>query len=121
MELKNTLFALSNILDAAEGQSALAALDLESKAILKFVGANTHSGQEVCIKDITQNSALPGSPVTQMKRIQRLCQSGWLEQGSSDQHHRRITLNLSLKATRELNAVSALLESQLRRSLKAAP
>jgi hypothetical protein len=120
MELKNTLFALSNILDAAEGQSGLAALDLESKAILKFVGASTRGGLEVCIKDITQNSALPGSPVTQMKRIQRLCEDGWLVQGSSDLHHRRIALSPSPKATRELNAVSDLLESQLGRKFKTA-
>jgi hypothetical protein len=118
MELKNTLFALSNILDAAEGQSGLAALDLESKAILKFVGANTRNGNEVCVKDITQNSALPGSPVTQMKRIQRLCQQGWLQQGASDVHHRRITLQLSTKATQELNTISELIETQLSQRLK---
>jgi hypothetical protein len=113
MELKNTLFALSNILDAAEGQSGLSGLDMESKAILKFVGANTRNGQEICVKDIAQNTALPGSPVTLMKRIQRLCNDGWLIQGSSDLHHRRVKLQLSDKATRELNAVSALLENQL--------
>jgi hypothetical protein len=121
MELKNTLFALSNILDAAEGQSGLSALEPESKAILKFVGANTRHGQEVCVKDITQNSALAGSPVTQMKRIQRLCQDGWLIQGSSDLHHRRITLQLSPRATREMNKVSAALDTQLRQHLKANP
>lgn len=121
MELKNTLFALSNILDAAEAQSGLAALDQESKAILKFVGANTRNGLELCIKDITQNSALPGSPVTQMKRIQRLCKDGWLQQGTSEQHHRRITLNLSPRAIRELNAVSHQLEKQLHRQLITKP
>ena len=121
MELKNTLFALSNILDAAEAQSGLSALDQESKAILKFVGANTRNGQEICVKDITQNSALPGSPVTQMKRIQRLCQDGWLLQGSSELHHRRITLSLSPRATRELNAVSQQLEKQLHRQLISKP
>jgi hypothetical protein len=118
MELKNTLFALSNILDAAEGQSGLASLDQESKAILKFVGANTRNGQEVCVKDITQNSALPGSPVTQMKRIQLLYREGWLVQGPSDQHHRRISLQLSPKATQELNAISEVLDSHLSSAFK---
>lgn len=121
MELKNTLFALSNILDAAEGQSCLALLDLESKAILKFVGANTRNGEEVCMKDITQNHALPGSPVTQMRRIQQLCKQGWLEQGTSLIHHRRITLRLSLKAMRELNAISDRIETHLGSQFKAQP
>ena len=120
MELKNTLFALSNILDAAEGQSGLASLDLESKTILKFVGANTRNGQEICVKDITQNSALPGSPVTQMKRIQQLCREGWLVQGSSRLHHRRISLLLSPRATQELNAISEVLENHLSTTFKTA-
>ena len=120
MELKNTLFALSNILDAAEGQSGLASLDIESKAILKFVGANARHGQEICIKDITQNAALPGSPVTLMKRIQRLTHDGWLVQGSSAYHHRRITLQLSAHAAQELNAISEVLENHLGKAFKTA-
>lgn len=113
MQLKNTLFALSNILDAVEGDSRLGDMDPECRAILKFVGSNTGAGQEVCIKDITNNLHLHGSPVTLMKRIQQLCQAGWLVQGSSDIHHRRVTLHLSVMARRELNAVSTQLETQL--------
>lgn len=113
MDLKNTLFALSNILDAAEGRSKLGAMDPESRAILKFVGASTAAGQEVCIKDITGNPQLHGSPVTLVKRIQSLCEGGWLVQGTSTIHHRRVTLNLSPKARRELNSVSSRLESDL--------
>ena len=118
MTLKNTLFALTNILDAAEGRSGLGTLDPESRAILKFVGASTGAGQEVCIKDITRNPQLHASPVTLVKRIQGLCEGGWLVQGSSQVHHRRVTLSLSPKARRELNAVSAQLESELAQLLQ---
>ena len=118
MSLKNTLFALSNILDAAEGRSRLGAMDPESRAILKFVGASTEAGQEVCIKDITGNPQLHGSPITLVKRIQSLTESGWLVQGTSDLHHRRVTLSLSAKARRELNAVSSRIESELAQFLR---
>ncbi len=113
MELNNTLFALSNILDAAEGRSRLGGMDPESRAILKFVGASTSAGQEVCMKDVTGNPLLHGSPVTLVKRIQSLCEAGWLVQGTSAIHHRRVTLNLSPKARRELNAVSSRIEAEL--------
>lgn len=113
MDLKNTLFALSNILDAAEGQSSLGAMDPESRAVLKFVGASTHAGQEVCVKDITHNPQLHGSPVTLLRRIQKLCEGGWLVQGTSPLHHRRVTLSLSSKARQELNVVSSKIESEL--------
>lgn len=116
--LNNTLFALTNILDAAEGRSGLGALDPESRAILKFVGASSSAGQEVCIKDITRNPQLHASPVTLVKRIQGLCMAGWLEQGTSTVHHRRVTLSLSAKARRELNAVSLQLETDLAQLLK---
>ncbi len=118
MDLKNTLFALSNILDAAEGRSRMGEMDPESRAILKFVGASTSAGQEVCIKDVTHNPQLHGSPVTLFKRIQRLCESGWLVQGTSAIHHRRVTLSLSPKAGRELNAVSTRIESELEQLFK---
>lgn len=107
------LFALTNILDAAEGRSRMGALDPESRAILKFVGASADAKQEVCIKDITRNPQLHGSAVTLVKRIQGLCEAGWLVQGTSALHHRRITLSLSPKARRELNAVSTRVESEL--------
>lgn len=118
MNLKNTLFALTNILDAAEGSSILAKLDPESRAILKFVGASTRAGQEVCIKDITHNPQLHGSPATLVKRIQGLCQAGWLLQGTSEVHHRRITLTLSAHAKRELNTVSSIIETHLAQFLR---
>lgn len=118
MSLKNTLFALSNILDAAEGRSKLGAMDPDSRAILKFVGASSEAGQEVCVKDITHNPQLHASPVTLVKRIQSLCDDGWLVQGTSLVHHRRVTLTLSAKARRELNAVSARLESELAQFLR---
>lgn len=113
MNLKNTLFALSNILDAAEGSSRLTALDLESRAILRLVGTSTSAGHEVCIKDITTKLQPYGSAVTLVKRIQGLCHSGWLVQGTSQLHHRRVTLRLSAKAQREFNAMSAQIEAEL--------
>lgn len=115
MNLKNTLFALSNILDAAEGSSRLMTLDLESRVILRFVGMRTHAGQEVCIKDITSHLQSYGSAVTLVKRIQGLCQSGWLVQGGSALHHRRVTLRLSAKAQREFNTMSTRIEAELTR------
>lgn len=121
MNLKNTLFALSNILDAVEGRSSLGAMDPESRAVLKFVGACATAGQEVCIKDVTHNPQLHGSPVTLAKRIQALCDAGWLVQGTSAEHHRRVTLSLSSKARRELNAVSSRLESELAQFLRRQP
>jgi DNA-binding MarR family transcriptional regulator len=113
MSLKTTLFALSNILDAAEGRSRLGDMDPESRAILKFVGACTGAGKEVCIKDITHNPQMHSSAVTLVKRIQSLCEAGWLVQGTSAVHHRRVTLSLTPKARRELNAVSARIEAEL--------
>lgn len=118
MQLKNTLFALSNILDAAEGESEFGQLDRESRAVLKFVGANEASGTEVCVKDITQNPALPGSPVTLMKRIHMLQETGWLVTGTSELHHRRVRLRLSAKSLRELNNTSTRLEQSLKSVLK---
>lgn len=113
MQLKNTLFALNNILSAAEGSVDFGALDSESRAILKFVGYNTSRGQEVCVTDITQNPALGGSPVTLMKRLRLLRETGWLEMYNSNLHHRRIRLELSLKAKQDLNKVSTALEKSL--------
>ena len=121
MTLKHTLFALTNILDAAEGRSSLGAMDPESRAILKFLGASNEAGQEVCIKDVTRNPQLHGSPVTLVKRIQGLCEGGWLEQGTSPVHHRRVTLTLSPKARRELDAVSTQLEADLQQLFNKAP
>jgi DNA-binding MarR family transcriptional regulator len=113
MSLKTTLFALSNILDAAENRSGLGDMDPESRAILKYVGACTGAGQEVCIKDITHNPQMHSSAVTLVKRIQSLCEAGWLVQGTSAVHHRRVTLSLTPKARRELNAVSSCIEAEL--------
>lgn len=117
MNLKNTLFALSNILDAAESQSRLGGMDPESRAILKFVGASTDAGLEVCIKDVSHNPLLHASPVTLVKRIQSLCESGWLLQGVSDVHHRRVTLQLSAMARTEINSVSTRIDMDLARFL----
>lgn len=113
MQLKNTLFALHNILNAAEGSTAFGGLDSESRAILKFIGQNTADGQEVCVTDITQNPALGGSPVTLMKRLRVLKDNGWVEMHSSELHHRRIRLELSLKAKQDLNKVSSAIEKSL--------
>lgn len=113
MQLKNTLFALNNILNAAEGAAEFGSLDAESRAILKFVGYSTSRGEEVCVTDITQNPSLGGSPVTLMKRLRVLKETGWLEMHRSDIHHRRLRLELSLKAKQDLNKVSAALEKSL--------
>jgi hypothetical protein len=113
MQLKNTLFALNNILSAAEGSAEFGSLDAESRAILKFIGYNTSRGEEVCVTDITQNPALGGSPVTLMKRLRSLKDGGWLEMHSSSIHHRRIRLELSIRAKQDLNRVSAALEKSL--------
>jgi DNA-binding MarR family transcriptional regulator len=58
------------------------------------------------------------SAVTLVKRIQSLCEAGWLVQGTSVMHHRRVTLNLTAKARRELNAVSLRLEADLAQLLR---
>lgn len=113
MQLKNTLFALNNILNAAEGSVEFGTLDAESRAILKFVGYSSSRGEEVCVTDITQNPALGGSPVTLMKRLRWLKDHDWLEMHKSDIHHRRIRLELSAKAKQDLNKVSAALEKSL--------
>lgn len=108
-----TLFALTNIMDAAEGQSGLARLDQVSRSVLKFVEARAVDGYEVCVTDITSNPSLSASPVTLFSRIKGLCEGGWLLQSSSTHHHRRIALRLSAKARRELQAVTARVESEL--------
>ena len=81
-------------------------MSAESKAILKFIGACSINNTEVCVKDITQNARFQSSPVTLLKRVHELCDAGWLIQGKSENHHRRVTLRLSAKAQKELNTLS---------------
>lgn len=113
MQLKPTLFTLNNILSSAEGVTEFGSLDPESRAILKFIGYSISVGEEVCVTDITQNPSLGGSPVTLMKRLRVLKETGWLEAHQSEIHHRRLRLELSIKAMQELNKVSVALEKSL--------
>jgi len=118
VKLKNTIFALNNILQAVEGSSELGDLDSESRAILKFVGANEAADHEICVTDITKNAALGGSAVTLMRRLDKLQEGGWLVASKSALHHRRIRLTLSPKASKVLNAVSENLDSEIKSMLK---
>jgi len=118
VKLKNTIFALNNILQAVEGSSELGDLDSESRAILKFVGANEAADHEICVTDITKNAALGGSAVTLMRRLDKLQECGWLVASKSALHHRRIRLTLSPKASKVLNAVSENLDSEIKSMLK---
>jgi DNA-binding MarR family transcriptional regulator len=118
VKLKTTIFALNNILQAVEGSSELGDLDSESRAILKFVGANETTNNEVCVTDITKNASLGGSAVTLMRRLDKLQEQGWILASKSSLHHRRIRLTLSPKASKVLNTVSENLDSEIKSMLK---
>ncbi|MGV0960251.1 MAG: hypothetical protein ACOYB1_10485 [Limnohabitans sp.] len=118
MTLKNTFLALSNILQAVEGNSAFGQLEIESQAILKFIAANEGSATEICVTDITNNGAIPGAPATKLRRVHQLNAAGWIVLGKSDVHHRRIRLQLSQMAQNEISNMSADLTLHLRGLLK---
>ena len=113
MKANLTLYALSNILESVEMSSGLAKLDATERAILRYVGSNGEAGVEVCISDVIQALDTKASPVTVLKRIRSLCEGGWLTQGSSAAHHRRITLHLSQKAGREMATASQAADAAL--------
>lgn len=114
MILKNTFLALSNILQAVEGNSAFGQLETESQAILKFIAANEGSASEICVTDITNNGAIPGAPATKLRRVHQLNSAGWIVLGKSDVHHRRIRLELSQMAKNEIANMSDDLKIHLR-------
>ena len=120
MKANLTLYALSNILDSVERRSGLADLDSTERAILKFVGAQGEAGLEVCVTDVTDGLADKASLVTVLKRIKGLCAAGWLTQGSSQAHHRRITLQLSDKASREMAHASQAVDEAIAHLLRQA-
>lgn len=118
MKANLTLYALSNILESVEMRSGLASLDATERAILRFVGSNSEAGLEVCVTDVTDGLAGKASLVTVLKRIKGLCATGWLTQGSSEAHHRRITLRLSEKASREMTCASQAIDDALTQLIK---
>ena len=68
MELKKTLFALHNIIAAAEGRSQLKELTPEERRVLVAIGGVIASGTPVHISDVVRNRDL-GAPMTVAKRL----------------------------------------------------
>jgi hypothetical protein len=105
-QLKAALFAVKNILDAAEGKTRLSELDAVSVDILNCVATRATLGIPTSVGELTSLTKSSASHVTILKRLQVLTDLQWIEIRPSAQHHRRMNLQLTGMAIGEINAAS---------------
>ena len=105
-QLKAALFVVKNILDAAEGKTRLSELDAVSVDILNCVSTRATLGISTSVGELTSLTKASASHVTILKRLQVLIDLRWIEIRPSEQHHRRMNLQLTEMAIAEINAAS---------------
>ncbi|BBK38599.1 hypothetical protein STAQ_36770 [Allostella sp. ATCC 35155] len=112
MELKKTLFALHNIIAAAEGRSQLKELTPDERRVLVAIGGVIAGGTPVHISDVVRNREL-GAPMTVAKRLRHLERHDWVEIRYAEGSRVRKEVRLTEKAQRNLNLVSWSLDAHL--------
>lgn len=117
----NTIYALMNLLDAAESHSGLAALDEVSKAILRALFERQAAGALTCITDVSSQCGIDAAPATLLRRLRSLQDTGWLSVVPSAQHHRRQEVLLTPMALREIARASDHAEKALAKIRPATP
>ena len=112
LPLNTLLFALRNIIAAAEGGSPLGALPSEHRAILTFLAARTAEGTSPCLGDVANHGEF-GVPVTASKRLRDLESAGWIRIVQDPTNHRRRLIELTPKSLGAYNQVSRTLAGRL--------
>ena len=105
MKQKNIMFALMNLIAAAEGRSPLGVLDLIQRRLLVFIASQIEAGRDICITDILTHGEF-GVPVTASKRLRDLEAQGWVTITRDPANHRRRLIALTPKALSGFGAVS---------------
>ena len=105
LPLNTLLFALRNIIAAAEGGSPLGALPPEHRAILTFIAARIAEGARPCLGDVANHGEF-GVPVTASKRLRDLEAAGWIRIVQDPGNHRRRLIELTPKSLGAYNQVS---------------
>lgn len=116
-----TLYALMNLLDAAESQTGLAALDEVSKAIVRALFERQATGVSTCITDVSSQCGIDAAPATLLRRLRSLQHTGWLRVVPSTLHHRRQEVLLTPLALREIQRASDHAEKALSKIRPAMP
>lgn len=112
MELRSTLFALKNIIEAAIMDSPISSMGPGSRAVLLEIGRLIAEGRRPNIGDVVNNRDL-GSPVTVLKRVRELEASGWIMILRSATEHRTKEIHLSDQARNSFDAVGRTVERSM--------
>jgi hypothetical protein len=117
----STIYALMNLLDAAESHTGLAALDEVSKAVVRALFERQSIGMATCITDVSSQCGIDAAPATLLRRMRLLQDTGWLSVVPSEQHHRRQEVLLTSMALREIARASEHAEKALAKIRPATP
>ena len=116
MELRSTLFALKNIIEAAIMDSPISSIGPSSRAVLLEIGRLIAEGRTPNIGDLVNNRDL-GSPVTVLKRLRELEASGWIMVLRSATEHRTKEIHLSDHARDSFEMVGRMVERSMFKGL----